>query len=146
MLTASHRYSPPLPPITGRPDESAVLLAPEASHTVPYGETLPLLKVTSYLKKYTCCSVSAVWDQFVLYIPKAVKVHVLQDMWNVCHAIHWYKTWFGKKWNNSFTVQQHSKRCKAKSKTVYQSSSSSSSLQQHKLGSFFSLNVRFLLN
>jgi len=39
---------------------------------------------------------SAVWDQFIVYIPKTVKVHILQDMWNVCHAIHWYKTWFGK--------------------------------------------------
>jgi len=36
-LTASHRCAPPLPLITGRPDKSAVRLAPEASHTVPYG-------------------------------------------------------------------------------------------------------------
>jgi len=36
-LTASHRCAPPLPPITGRPDKSAVRLAPEASHTLPYG-------------------------------------------------------------------------------------------------------------
>ena len=36
-LVASHRCAPPLPPITGRPDKSAVRLAPEASDTVPYG-------------------------------------------------------------------------------------------------------------
>jgi len=36
-LTASHRCAPPLPPMTGRPDKSAVQLAPESSHTVPYG-------------------------------------------------------------------------------------------------------------
>jgi len=35
--------------------------------------------------------------------------------------------------------------CQAKSKTAYQSSSSSF-LQQHKLGSFFNLNVRYLVN
>ena len=37
LTPASHRCAPPLPPITGRPDEIAVRLAPEASHTVPYG-------------------------------------------------------------------------------------------------------------
>ena len=34
---ASHRCAPPLPPIRGRPDESAARLAPEARHTVRYG-------------------------------------------------------------------------------------------------------------
>jgi len=33
----SHRCTPLLPPITVHHDESAVRLAPEASHTVPYG-------------------------------------------------------------------------------------------------------------
>jgi len=37
LLTASHRCAPPLSPITGRADQSAVRLALEASHTVPYG-------------------------------------------------------------------------------------------------------------
>jgi len=36
-LTASHRCAPTLPPITGAADQSAVRLAPEASHTAPYG-------------------------------------------------------------------------------------------------------------
>jgi len=34
-------------------------------------------------------------------------------------------------------LQQHTNRCKGKSKTAYQPSSSSSSLHQHKIGSFF---------
>ena len=38
-------------------------------------------------------------------------------------------------------LQQHSSRCKAKSKTAYQPSSSSS-LHQHKLGSFFQPNSK----
>jgi len=33
----SHRCAPLLPPITVRPDESAVRLAPEVSHAVPSG-------------------------------------------------------------------------------------------------------------
>ena len=36
-LLNDNRVAPLLPPITVRPDESAVRLAPEASHTVPYG-------------------------------------------------------------------------------------------------------------
>jgi len=36
-LTASHCCAPQLPPISGQANQSAVRLAPEASHTVPYG-------------------------------------------------------------------------------------------------------------
>jgi len=36
LLNDNH-VAPLLPPITVRLDESAVRLAPEASHTVPYG-------------------------------------------------------------------------------------------------------------